>query len=94
MTPGNTIGQGLMLRYVIEATFIEAAPLQGSKEGFEMLTTNFNTLAINYLGAGTYYAGILGFKPDTPEYIQWVKDSMTFMILPRLRELLGADDNP
>jgi len=83
-----------MLRYVIEATFIEAAPLQGSKEGFEMLTTNFNTLAINYLGAGTYYAGILGFKPDTPEYIQWVKDSMTFMILPRLRELLGADDNP
>lgn len=71
-------------------TFMTAAQLQGSKSRIEMLTTNFNTLAINYLGAGTYYAGILGLDPGSPEYVEWVKESLTFMVLPRLKQLLGA----
>lgn len=71
-------------------TFMTAAPLQGPPNSIEMLTTNFNTLAINYLGAGAYYAGILGLKPDSPEYLKWVKESMTFMVLPVLKELLDG----
>ena len=33
-----------------------------------MLTTSFNTLAINYLGARTYHAGIPGMEPEPSIY--------------------------
>lgn len=69
-------------------TFIAAAPLQGPADSIRMLTTNFNTMAINYLGASTYYAGIMGIAPDSPDYLKWVKDSLTFMVLPVLKQLL------
>ncbi len=71
-------------------TFMIATPLQGPQNSIEMLTTNFNTLAINYLGAGAYYASILGLAPDSPEYLKWVKKSMTFMVLPLLKQLLDG----
>lgn len=71
-------------------TFTQAIPLSGSKQDIEMLTTSFNTLAINYLGASTYYAGILGMQPGSRQYMQWVKDSLIYMILPGLKQLLGG----
>ncbi len=71
-------------------TFMKAAPLQGSEASIGMLTTNFNTLAINYLGASTYYAGILGLKPGSAEYLKWVKDAMVFMILPMISKSIGT----
>ena len=67
---------------------MNAAPLNAPTHNVEMLTAGFNTLAINYLGASTYYSGILGLEPQSPEYLQWVKESLTFMILPRLKQLL------
>jgi len=70
-------------------TFTQKIPLNGSKQDIEMLTTSFNTLAINYLGASTYYAGILGMEPGSRQYMEWVKDSLIYMILPRLKQLLG-----
>lgn len=73
-------------------TFTQALPLKGSKHDIEMLVTSFNTLAINYLGARTYYGGILGMDPTSPQYIKWVKDSLIYMTLPRLRQLLGVTD--
>jgi AcrR family transcriptional regulator len=69
-------------------TFTQAIPLKGSKRDIEMLTTSFNTLAINYLGARTYYAGILGMDPSSRQYMEWVKESLIYMILPRLKQLL------
>ena len=71
-------------------TFINTVPLNAPTHSVEMLTASFNTLAINYLGASTYYSGILGMEPHSPEYLNWVKDSLTFMILPRLKQLLGG----
>jgi len=71
-------------------TFTQAVPLIGSEEDIEILTTSFNTMAINYLGASTYYAGILGMKPESSLYLQWVKQALIFMILPRLKQLLGG----
>ena len=71
------------------ATFTQKIPLTGSKEDIEKLTSNFNTLAINYLGASTYYAGILGMDPASRQYIKWVNDSLTYITLPRLKKLLG-----
>lgn len=73
-------------------TFTQAVPLKGSKHDIEMLTTSFNTLAINYLGARTYYASILGMDPKSRQYMEWVKESLIYMILPRLKQLLGGAD--
>ena len=69
-------------------TFTQAVPLRGSKQDIEILTMSFNTLAVNYLGASTYYAGILGMDPTSLQYMKWVKDSLIYMILPRLKALL------
>lgn len=71
-------------------TFMDAVPLNAPAKTIEMLTASFNTLAINYLGANTYYSGILGMEPQSPEYLQWVKDSLMFVVLPRLKQLLGG----
>ncbi len=73
-------------------TFTQAVPLKGSKHEIVMLITSFNTLAVNYLGARTYYAGILGMEPGSHQYMEWVKDSLIYMILPRLKQLLGETD--
>ena len=72
-------------------TLTQAIPLKGSNREIEMLTTSFNTLAVNYLGAKTYYAGILGMDPASRQYMDWVKDSLVYMILPRLKQLLGGN---
>jgi AcrR family transcriptional regulator len=69
-------------------TFIKTVPLKGTEKDIKMLTTNFNTMAINYLGASDYYAGILGMEPQSPQYLKWVKDSLIFMILPQFKQLL------
>jgi hypothetical protein len=44
---------------------------------------------VNYLGAEAYYAGILGMEPGSRKYYEWVKASMIFIILPRLKQLLN-----
>jgi AcrR family transcriptional regulator len=87
--PGYKRIQSLFTR--MTQTFMNEIPLNGPQNHVEMLTASFNTLAINYLGAGTYYAGILGMKPGSAEYLKWVKDSLTFIVLPRLKELLGEN---
>jgi AcrR family transcriptional regulator len=74
------------------AVFREKIPLKGSNREIEMLAMSFNTLAVNYLGAETYYAGILGMAPGSRKYLEWVKRSMIFMILPRLKQLLDVND--
>jgi hypothetical protein len=66
---------------------IKASKLRGSKQEIEMLSTIFNTLAINYLGASTYYASILGMDSQSPQYMKWVKDSLTYIILPKIKPL-------
>ena len=72
-------------------TFIKTIPLQGIKRDIEFFTHSFNTLAINYLSAGTYYASILGFKPGSSDYLKWVKDSLMFLFLPRLKIIIGSE---
>ena len=73
-------------------TFMQAVPLQGSKREIEIFTTNFNTLAVNYLGADTYYAGIMGMAPGSSQYLQWVKENMMHVFLPQLKQILRSRD--
>jgi len=83
-------GYDRLLNFFSETTqtFVKAVPLRGTEGDIKMLTTNFNTMAINYLGASDYYAGILGMEPQSPEYLKWVKNSLIFMILPQFKRLL------
>jgi len=41
-----------------------------------------------YLGSGTSVALRLGFEPDSPEYLKWVKETMMFIFLSILKQSL------
>lgn len=41
-----------------------------------------------YLGSGTTVARHLGFEPNSPEYLQWVKETMMFVFLSVLKQSL------
>jgi len=73
-------------------TFMQAIPLQGADTEIKMFTTNFNTLAINYLGADTYYAGIMGMAPGSRRYLEWVKENLMYVFLPQLKQIVGGQD--
>ena len=83
-------GYQLLQQFFLDAmqAFIKSVPVKGADFDIQMLTTNFNTMAINYLGASDYYAGILGMESQSPEYLKWVKDSLTYIVLPWLKQLL------
>lgn len=72
-------------------TFRQVVPLQSSAREIRMFTQSFNTMVINYLGAATYYAGILGMNPQSPTYRRWVKETLLFLFLPRLKQLIRGE---
>jgi len=71
-------------------TFKNAIPMQGTADDIEMFIHSFNTVTINYLGASTYYAGILGLKPGSRQYLKWVKKTMMFVFLPQLKQIISG----
>ena len=68
--------------------FKDAIPMRGTADDIEMFLNSFNTLAINYLGAESYYASILGIKPGSRQYLKWVKKTMMFVLLPQLEQII------
>jgi len=72
-------------------TFRKVAALRSSPREIRMFTESFNALVVNYLGAATYYAGILGMNPRSPAYRRWVKETLQLLFLPRLRQLIRGD---
>ena len=64
-------------------------PLQASDRDIEIFRQSFNTLALSYLGAKSYYAGILGMDANRREYEKWIKDMLMGLFLPRLKQLLA-----
>jgi AcrR family transcriptional regulator len=73
-------------------TFKNAVPLRATTNEIEMFTQSFNTLVINFLGAGIYYAGILDLDPRSFDYLKWVKETLMFLLLPRLRRLTAEEN--
>ena len=63
-------------------------PMQASDSDIENFRRGFNTLAMNYLGAKSYYAGIIGIPPNSRRYEKWVKQMLVELFLPRLKQLL------
>ncbi|MBW2562127.1 MAG: TetR/AcrR family transcriptional regulator [Deltaproteobacteria bacterium] len=68
--------------------FKQTSSARATDREIEKFVHNFNTLVINYLGAGAYYAGILGMAPDSPEYKDWVKENLMSLFLPLLKQLV------
>lgn len=68
--------------------FKKTSSARAADKDIEIFHHNINTLAINYLGAGTYYAGIMGFDPDSHEYKQSVKENLMSLFLPILKQLV------
>lgn len=73
-------------------TIKETVPMRASDDDIEMFKRSFNSLVINYLGASTYYAGILEMSPTGKKYRQWVKASLLSLFLPRLKQLMTGDE--
>jgi AcrR family transcriptional regulator len=86
MIPGYRFIENLFDRAV--QTFRQVVPMRASDHDIDMFTRSFNTLIVNYLGAGTYYARTLGLSPDSDEYLEWVKKSLISMFLPHLKGLI------
>ncbi len=86
-------GYGQMQRLLTRntETFRKVAALRSSAREIRMFTESFNALVINYLGAASYYAGILGMNPRGPTYRRWVKETLLLLFLPRLRQLIRGD---
>ena len=63
-------------------------PMQASDSDIENFRRGFNTLALSYLGAKSYYAGIIGIPPNSRRYEKWVKQMLVELFLPRLKQLL------
>jgi AcrR family transcriptional regulator len=89
MIPGYRVIQDLFDRTT--QTFKETVPLRASDRDIEMFRRSFNTLVINYLGASTYYAGILGIPPNSRKYMKWAKEALISLFLPRLKQLIAGD---
>ena len=74
------------------ATFNEKVPVKASDEEVERYLDSFNTLLVSYLGASSCHASILGIKPNSTKYRSWVKKTLTFLFLSKLKRLIYGDD--
>ena len=68
-------------------------PRQASDHDIEKFSQSFNTLAMSYVGANSYYAGILGLPANSRQYKQWVKEMLMDLFLPRLKQLMYGEKN-
>ncbi len=66
--------------------------LRGPKHKLEMFANSVNALLICHLGANDFFANLYGMTPDSIEYLNWVKDSLMFLFLPRLNELYSSQE--
>ncbi len=67
-------------------------PMHASDSDIEKFRQSFNTLAMSYLGAKSYYAGILGIPVNSRQYENWVKEMLIELFLPRLKQLMFGKD--
>lgn len=69
--------------------FEEKISLKASSEDIGMFINCFNTVVFNYIGSSSSQARLIGMDPDSLEYRQWVKKTLIFMFLPKMKELAG-----
>ena len=50
---------------------------------------SWNAELLMFVGASSWKAALLGLYPDSKEYREWVKDSLTHIFLPHIKRLLA-----
>lgn len=66
------------------------ASTKTAESDIEKFRQSFFTLAMSYVGAKSYYAGMLGMTPNGKEYKAWVKGALMDLFLPRLKQLISG----
>jgi hypothetical protein len=74
-------------------TFEENSPLTATPEAIGRFIHSFNMLVMIYLGAGDCQAQILSMDPGSNAYRVWVKESLIFIFLPKLKEIIFIDQD-
>jgi len=69
------------------ATFEKSAGLARSEE-LSRFVTGFNTMITSYLGAAPSQAKVLAMDPSSDEYKTWIKETLIYVFLPLLKELI------
>lgn len=69
--------------------FEENIRMTATPDEIGMFINCFNTIVFNYVGSSSSQARLIDMEPDSPEYQRWVKETLTYMFLPRLIEMAG-----
>ncbi len=69
-------------------TFKDRIAYTAPPEDVRRFVYSFTVVATNYLGASSTYAQFLGLNPSSSEYWAWVKETLMFIFLPRLRKII------
>ena len=68
--------------------FKEKISYTAPDEDVKRFVYSFTLVATNYLGASSTYAQFLDLDPTSQEYRDWVKETLMFSFLPRLRKII------
>ena len=72
----------------IKQTLEEKSPLLGSNQEMKALIHCFNNLIITFLGARSCQAPIINMDPQSPQYKEWVKNTLFILFLPWLERII------
>lgn len=72
-------------------TFEEQIPYTAPHEDVRRFVYSFTVVVTNYLGASSTYAQFINLDADSSEYREWVKETILFIFLPRLKKIIFYD---
>jgi TetR/AcrR family transcriptional regulator len=75
----------------VRELFIEKIKPAGPESEISMFINSFNFLTISFLGSNTCIAQIQGMEPGGKAYREWVKNTLGFIFLPRLKDIIVPD---
>ncbi|MBI9077983.1 MAG: TetR/AcrR family transcriptional regulator [Desulfatibacillum sp.] len=81
----------------IQEVFRKGLSPYACKRNIAMWILAFHMVVFNCVGAPYYHAKVLGMSPTEPEYKQWVKDALMFLLYPSLKKLVFSkpgDEHP
>ncbi len=70
-------------------TFEDNVPLRAGPEEVGMFINSFNSLVVFFIGSSYCQAQVLGMAPGSDEYRNWIRDTMIYLLLPRLEKLIS-----
>lgn len=83
-------GYDYLTEYVdkICSLFEDAFSLKKTRRELQMYINSFSFLLVAFLGAEHTVARVQGLEPASREYIEWIKDTLTYIFLPRFTEII------